>query len=223
MIVSAHRGYPRHLRTGADYIEIDLRRTPDGTIVIAHDPLEPGREYPTFDEALANVPADVGLHLDLKEPGYEADIVHATRAKHGDRFVITSDDGIVRGVKELFPDVQAGLSLGDELANAPVWVKLKVRLSEAFPEARVKGTHADFVAVHWQLADFNVLRYCAKHGLPAWVWTVDEEKQLKRFLSDQRVTAVITNRPELALRLRTARSEDPADSRTLQRPASSEG
>ncbi|TMD38226.1 MAG: glycerophosphodiester phosphodiesterase [Chloroflexi bacterium] len=123
-----------------------------------------------------------------------------------DRLVITSGDQVVRAIKEQFPAIRAGLSLGDELTGAPPWVKLRARLSEAFPHDRLERCKADFVAVHWQLADFNVLRYCRRHGLPAWVWTVDEEPALNRFIEDPRVTTVITNRPELALQIRKARS-----------------
>jgi glycerophosphoryl diester phosphodiesterase len=34
------------------------------------------------------------------------------------------------------------------------------------------------------------------------VWTVDDEPGIARFLVDRRVTALITNCPEVALRLR---------------------
>ena len=120
--------------------------------------------------------------------------------------VITSGDEVVRTIKERFPEIRTGLSLGDELAEAPPWEKLRVRFSEAFPQERLELCKADFVAVHWQLADFHVLSYCERHGLPAWVWTVDDEESLERFTADPRVTTVITNRPELALQIRKARS-----------------
>jgi glycerophosphoryl diester phosphodiesterase len=38
--------------------------------------------------------------------------------------------------------------------------------------------------------------------MPAWVWTVDEEPAIAQFMADPRVTALITNRPDIALRLR---------------------
>jgi glycerophosphoryl diester phosphodiesterase len=129
------------------------------------------------------------------------------RARTADeRFVITSEDRIVRTIEDRHPTVRTGLSLGDELAGASPWKRLRVRLSEAFPRDRLARCGADFLAVHWQLADFNVLRYCARHRVDAWVWTVDEETALRRYLADPRVTTVITNEPELALRLRSARS-----------------
>ena len=235
-LISAHRGgapvagqtaadrYRHAIDIGADFVEFDVRKTQDRVAVVFHDEHLPdgtrigdlsygemaarlGGEALTLDELLDIAAGKVGMHLDLKEAGYEAELIAAVRQRtHDDRFVITSEDRIVRTVKDSFPEVRAGLSLGDELAGAPPWRRLAVRLSEAFPGERLEKSRADFVAAHWQLADFNVLRYCARHAIPAWVWTVDEEAAIRRYLADPRVAVIITNRPELALQLRTARA-----------------
>ena len=235
-LISAHRGgtpvdgqsaaqrYEHAIQLGVDYVEFDVRKTRDRISIVCHDDCtvsgrgidefayaeltdELGPEALTFDDLLDVAAGRVGLHLDLKEAGYEAEIVNKVRDRGAlDRLVITSDDAAVLAIKQQFPQVKTGLSLGDELEQAPPLVKLRVRLSEAFPHIRVEESKADFVAVHFQLADFNVLRYCERHSLPAWVWTVDEEAALIHFIADPRVTTVITNRPELALKLRSARS-----------------
>jgi len=234
--ISAHRGgtpvngqsaaarYEHAIKLGVDYVEFDVRKTKDRISVICHDDCtvsgrrideftyaelteELGPEALTFDDLLDIAAGKVGLHLDLKEGGYEAEIVGKVKENGAlDRLVITSVDEVVRAIKEQFPDIRAGLSLGEELAQAPPWDKLRVRFSEAFPHARIQESKADFVAVHWQLADFNVLRYCERRDVPAWVWPVDEESALRRFLADPRVTTVITNRPELALEIRKERA-----------------
>lgn len=221
---SAAGRYERAIRLGVDYVEFDVRKTKDLVSIVYHDDCtasgrlirdfayrdlteELGPEALTFEEMLDIAAAKVGLHLDLKEVGYEAEIVHAVRDRRAlETLVITSADDVVRAVKEQFSEVRTGLSLGDELKGARPWTKLRVRLSEAFPRIRIERSNADFVAVEWELADFNVLRYCARHGLPAWVWTVDEEPAVRHFLADPRVTTLITNRPDLALKLRSARS-----------------
>jgi hypothetical protein len=56
--------------------------------------------------------------------------------------------------------------------------------------------------MHQQLARIRLLGYTATHRIPAWVWTVDDEVEMKRFLDDPRVTTLITNRPDVALRLK---------------------
>jgi glycerophosphoryl diester phosphodiesterase len=48
-----------------------------------------------------------------------------------------------------------------------------------------------------------VLDYCAGVKMPAWVWTVNREADIKAFLHDPRVAVLITDRPDVALRLRS--------------------
>ena len=43
-------------------------------------------------------------------------------------------------------------------------------------------------------------------GVPIWVWTVDDKRLMQRFIKDRRIEAIITNRPDLALRLRSERA-----------------
>jgi glycerophosphoryl diester phosphodiesterase len=88
------------------------------------------------------------------------------------------------------------------VARLAPWLQARERLSELFPDRRLTRCGADFVAVHRQLARLTVLRHCARTHMPAWVWTVDEEPAIAKFMSDPRVTTIITNRPDIALRLR---------------------
>ena len=130
MIVSAHDGYPKLLHSGADFIEVDVRRTSDGVIVLAHDELQPGRRYPTFDELLQALPDDVGLHLDLKEKGFELELMERAPNK-----VVVTPDFVESAelIKNRYPDVRVSpidfVTLDQQLANdrtldngKPVWV-----------------------------------------------------------------------------------------------------
>jgi glycerophosphoryl diester phosphodiesterase len=231
-LISAHRGacgveglpaaerYRRAIELGVDFVEFDVRRTADNVHVIHHDHHtasgriirdfahrdligELGPEALTFDELLEIAAGRVGLHLDLKESGYEAEIVHLALARcRPDRLVITGADASIRTIKLQFPDLRAGLTLGDDVTHLAPWLKVRERLSELFPGRRLARCRADFVAVHHQLAGLTVLRFCARKHMPAWVWTVDEEPAIARFMADARVTTLITNRPDIALRLR---------------------
>jgi glycerophosphoryl diester phosphodiesterase len=233
--ISAHRGqcgvdglpalerYRRAIGLGADYVEFDVRRTADGAYVAYHDPRTPsgrliaslalgdveaelGPEVVTVKKLFDLAGGPTGLHIDLKEVGYEADIVGLALARfRTDQFVITSlEDVSIRTIKKQFPQVTAGLSLGRDVDEEPLWRRLAVRLSELFPDGRVRRCHPDFLAVHRRLARIRVLRYCARRRLPAWIWTVDDEPEIRRFLADPRVTTLITNRPDIALRISRA-------------------
>ncbi len=232
VLISAHRGgfavdgvpaverYRRAIELGVDFVEFDVRKTRDGAMVIFHDDHTPsgrevrglthrelaeelGPEAMTLDELLDVAAGRVGLHLDLKETGYEAEVVRTALDRSPvDRLVITSGDQAIRTIKEQFPHVRAGLSIGEEIDRLAPWMKLRVRLSELFPRGRLERSHADFVAVNQQLAGLTVLGYCARHGMDAWVWTVDDERGIARFLADPRVKTLITNRPDVAMGVR---------------------
>jgi len=147
----------------------------------------------------------VGLHVDVKEIGDEAAVVRLIQAGCAQSPVVfTGGDDSIRAIKETFPMVSAGLTLGEDLEGAPPWRYVRVRLSELFPGVRLRRSHADFAAVHQRLAGIRVLDYCARAHMPAWVWTVDDELNIARFMRDPRVAVLITNRPDIALRFRTA-------------------
>src|ERR1700687_5187957 len=227
-LISAHQGclpaaglsaaerYRRAIRLGVDFVEFDVRRSRDGMDVIHHDdwtksgrPIrdfayhelteELGSEALTLDELLDVAAGKVGLHLDLKEPGYEAEIARTMLGRCPvDEFVITSGVEEIRTVKETFPQVRVGLSIGDDLTGISPWLAVRHRLRELFPRRRIERSRADFIAVHRDLAVLGALGYSERHRIPAWVWTVDDEPSIARFLADRRVAAAITNRADIA-------------------------
>ena len=234
-LISAHRGscgvaglpaaerYDRAIRLGVDYVELDVRRTADGVYVNYHDDVTPshrptgslsfkdlkaevGAELLTLDEVLGAVADRAGLHVDLKEPGFEAEIVRAiiTRQPAKGFVVTTGEVESIRAIKAQFPSIRAGLTLGTDMRNAHALATFSERWSELFPDARLKRSRADFVAAHQQLARIRLLAYCARRRMDAWVWTVDEEREIARFMADRRVATLITNRPDVAMRFKSA-------------------
>ena len=185
MIVSAHDGYPRHVSSGADFIELDIRRTPEGVIVLAHDPIKSGKRYVTFEEVLARTPSNVGLHLDLKEKGFEVELLER--------------------------------ALTHPLVVTPDFLESAHNIKQAFPHVRVSPI--DFVTLDQAKANEQTLNVAE----PIWIWTVDDELLMELFMKDKSVEAIITNRPGLALTLRSARSGCPSGSRTRPGRASSGG
>jgi len=218
--VSAADRYRHAIALGVDYVEFDVRRTKDGVTVIFHDDRtasgrdvrglayadmagEVGLEALTLDELLDIAAGRVGLHLDLKEPGYEAEIVRTLLDRcRVDEFVITSGVDEIRTIKEAFPQVRGGLSMGDDLNRVASWLKVRERVREFLPRRFIERSRADFIAVHQDVAAFSALGYCVRNHIPAWVWTVDDERSIARFIADPRVAVLITNRPDIALRLR---------------------
>ena len=69
---------------------------------------------------------------------------------------------------------------------------------------------ASFLGPHAGLARAGLLAWADNRGLETYVWTVNDRRILRTLLADPRVTAVITDRPEKALRLR----DEPQTART---------
>ncbi len=186
MLISAHDGYPRWVDSDADLIEVDVRRDARGRLILAHDEPAPGADRPPLDAVLR---AAAAVQLDLKESGYEHEIVEqALQHLPADRIVITTGmDDSVKTIKDRFPHVRAGLTLAEKLTQ---WTW-----------GRIERCHANFVALDHRYADFY-----ARQPLRVWLWTVDDDALLRRYLDEGWPEALITNRPDVALRLRKARA-----------------
>ena len=201
---------------GVAYIEFDVRRTCDGVLVVWHDEvLSSGKRLSevTWDQyvseagGLAHSVRDViiaskdrvKLHVDLKEMGYEKELLDLLLSEvDAGSFVITTlESKSIREIKRLHPEVRCGLSLGRALGGGNFLRFLWVRMGELFPGIRVARCQADFLAVNQHLARVSVLRYCNRHDIPAWVWTVDDVGLMAKFMTCPNVEVVITNRPRL--------------------------
>ncbi|MFN2568434.1 MAG: glycerophosphodiester phosphodiesterase [Candidatus Dormibacteria bacterium] len=245
LAVSAHRGgyvddtvpmldaYRSGINAGVDFVEMDIRRTRDGVLVLHHDeclpsglPLDLG-SYSEYTEEMGDqalgleqllelAKGNVGLHLDLKESGYELELMDRVLRDFEPReFVVTSvSEQSLKVIKERYPQVQVGLTLGGLLGARGIGRAIWSRLNEFFPQGRIRQFAPDFLAVNYHLAKLTVFRFARKHNIPVWVWTVDSDRAMQHFLEDPRVTTVVSNRAEVALRRRAAARKPPLSKAT---------
>lgn len=230
--VSAHAGdrsptldtFRHAVATGADYVELDIRRTGDGALVSFHDPHtsrgEPlaavgypqlcdlaGYEVPMVADVLATIKGHAKGHLDLKDAGREDEVVRLALDVLGPgQFIITTlEDRSVAAIRSRFEspdDVPVALSLGRNMAGASRAQWLRTRLTELRPLPRLRACGADWVAAEHRLARAWVGRQCRRHHVNVMVWTVNSERELRYWLSDGRANVVITDRPTVAIALR---------------------
>ena len=206
---------------GVDFIETDVRRTSDGLLVLHHDPAAFGEliaqatfdrllhlareqrsEFTTFDELLTLTKGRIHLDIELKEPGYEEEIIAALRRSEmpEDDFVITTFLGeSLRRFKALYPGPRYGLLI-EENRDSPASDNIR-----AFLE-RLRHADADFVAPHASLVTPDFISEMQAQNYPAWVWTVDDPAEMTKFLQTPGVEAIITNHPDLAVRQRSSPS-----------------
>jgi glycerophosphoryl diester phosphodiesterase len=204
---------------GVDFIETDVRRTADGILVLHHDAevfgepiaqsnfsnllqLSRGKnsDLTTFEELLTLAKGRIRLDIELKEAGYEKEIVaqlHRARMRQDD-FVITSfRDDSLSAFKTLCPMARCGLLVEDNRDSPPS------DGSQVLIE-RLKKADADFLAAEACLVSMDFTRRLSEEGYPVWVWTVDEPEEIVRFLRFPGIQAVITNRPDVAVEARSS-------------------
>ena len=197
---------------GADGVELDVRRTADGVLVVHHDPaVEPVGllaavdfaalraacpDVPTLGESLAAC-AGLLVNVEVKCLPWEPDadpehtVVRATidaaRAHPGGIVVSSFDLGAIDEARRYAPDVATGwLVHGQDPGRA-------ARVAREHGHAWV---HPDRVAM---LRDPNAaVAACHAEGARVDVWTVDDPGEI-RALAAAGVDAIITDVPDLAL------------------------
>ena len=203
---------------GIPYIEFDLRRTQDGQMICYHDKTIDGTsirdltyehilaiaqvkglKIPLFEEVLSLCRGKIGLDIEVKEKGYEDAIISiALEYLDYSEFVMKSfNDSSVRTIKNIDPNIRVGLLLG-KLPPKYLWF---VSFAHLFPEYRIFKTGADFVSPNYKLLRLGFLWRMDRIGRDVYIWTVNEEGLLTKFLSNRSISAIITDRPELAMKI----------------------
>lgn len=211
-LVTAHRGggevaprgsweaYQDSVALGVDLVEVDVRRAPDGEFVCAHDAVTGGE--PRLKDVLA-LAADgaIGCHVDLKESGYEAELVDLVSGYGLPRvWFTTGDDLSVAALRSAGGN--ALLTLGPDFAGRPLHEVIREAWRAAVPFGRIRRCGARGVAAQFRLAWPGLRWWCGRNGLDVLVWTVNDDRRLRRFSRARGVNAVVTDRPHRALSLR---------------------
>jgi glycerophosphoryl diester phosphodiesterase len=191
----------------ADMIEFDVRRTSDQRYIIHHDPRiadkplneitrsevreiarSMGFHVPELGEVLGLARGRIALDIELKEEGYEQEIVRLVTATiRGGDFIISSfHAGSIERVKQCRAGVRTGLIFND---------------STALTDEILQGETEWLLPVE-SLADGAFLERMRKTGKRVAVWTVNDVQQMKRLLDDDRVEGIITDRADAALAVR---------------------
>lgn len=225
--IIGHRGwsarFPDNSLTGllaasavADRVEVDVRRSADGKLVLSHDAMVGGFEVATtvwsvlaevdlgeghrpvlLDEALGSLP-DTPFLIEIKnEPynrGFEPDhrlALEAAERTRPDDLVTSFNWASVDRVRETFPEVATGV------------VALAETVAEAVARSHSIG-HQAVVAEH--RTGFEVLGGALGSGLEVYVWTVNDPGRAGE-LAVFGVSGIITDEPDL-IRNAVERTDD---------------
>jgi glycerophosphoryl diester phosphodiesterase len=201
---------------GASWVEIDVRRTADGVVVLGHDPTwlrtagnprrvrdltweatrrldagawkgYPGVAPPSLDAVLLACPA---LHIDveLKDPADDPDLAATVRD------VVRAHGAASRVVLTSF-DHACIDALAETATDLSLGYIAATPLGRIHPGVRLCALQADLV--EQRPACVAAAR---EAGCKVWVWTVDDVERARR-LARQRVDGIVTNDPERFLKL----------------------
>ncbi len=227
-LICGHRGARREAREntlasfqhcidmGADMIELDVRRTKDEVLIVHHDAcagemllseydydqiIAHHPDIPTLEEVCRICSGKILMDIELKESGYESDVVNTIAfLLTPDQYICSSfDDRVITRIKELSPATKTGLLLGHgrprEIGQSH-W-------KSVFYQKRLDQTKADWVLFHsWQLY-FGVLLRLGPRDVKVGVWTENRDTWIRRLIRDGRVHMICTDRPREALAIRS--------------------
>jgi glycerophosphoryl diester phosphodiesterase len=194
------------IQIGADMIELDVRRTRDGRLIVFHDARVKGvptgslhydavrvkgtgTRPPLLEDVLALTKGRVALNLEIKEAGYVEETIVLLRPFGLEHCLVSSFlDHVVLEAKLLAPELRTGLLIATGFRRA---------LSTRLPASK-----ADCLGLHRRLADTAALARAAAVGVPCLVWTVNGPRALDRYLGHPAVEGVVTDRPGRALERR---------------------
>jgi glycerophosphoryl diester phosphodiesterase len=194
VIVIAHRGassdapensleaFEAAVEQGADYVEFDVRRASDGTLVVNHDPVrsDPPPQMPTLDETLTALAGRVGLALDVKEAecvGGTLGALRAHRVPAETVLVLSARIRYLWHAQRARPELRYVLHLG--------------RRPDPTAATRLWG-----VAYRDDRASPGQLALARSLGLARTVWTVNDPARMEQ-LAGLGVDGIITDRPGL--------------------------
>jgi len=173
----------------ADLVEVDLRLTRDGIPVAIHDatvdrttdgtgPVKSytiedltrldageGETIPTLREVLDLVHEELGLVVEIKEPGTEAIIASVIMDRMPERlFMVSSNPESVTMAKRLLPGVQAGLIYSGATDD---------------PIGLARSVQADVILPRWDRVSREVVEQAHGAGLLVIPWTLNREADIE--------------------------------------------
>ena len=214
--IVAHRGASRTapantlqafeaaIREGADVVELDVRSTSDGRLVVIHDAkisgIPIGRlayhdlkrtmpHVPLLEETLTALAGRIRLDVELKERGTEAGALALCRAHlpPGDYIISSFLRTVLHVCRRLDADVPLGFI-----------TRRDARAALALCRAR----NWPWLMLEDRLARPQILERCLKTGVRVMVWTVNDPRRLFSLLRSHRVSGVVTDVPGAARMIR---------------------
>jgi glycerophosphoryl diester phosphodiesterase len=218
-LIIAHRGAPGRrentveafltgIAAGAEWIELDVHETADGTVIVHHDPaigrrrlaactLEEAREearkrkriaLPTLDEVLEAIPGNIGVNVEIKDPRAARAVLSVlARHKAAERALCSSFHwAAVRELAGLRPRVRTGI--------------LTLRRLDDTVDS-IRRARAQALIHEYHSVSAAQVREVQAAGFWFIVWTPNRGRDLRR-MARLGVDGIATDHPEKLVQIR---------------------
>ena len=202
--------FKKAMEIGVDAIELDIRKTKDSQLVVIHDAdvkrttdgeglvgeltlkeiksldAGSGEKIPTLDETLDFLLKKVKLFVELKETGFEKQVLSIVHEKGLEKNVIIVSfiEDALKKVRELNSDIETGLIYARHKNPLKAALKLKANYLLAF----YRFTHT---------ANVEKAHEC---GLKMIVWTINDPQEAEEY-AKKGVDGIASDKPDILVRL----------------------
>jgi len=205
------RSIRKAIDLGVDRVEIDVRVTRDGRLVVIHDETVDrttnghgyvneltldeirklnagkGEKVPTLEEVLEITRGKVELQIELKVPEATSSTLRLIEKENAEGEVIITSfiHDLLRRVHDFNPELRTGA----------LFFNVEGDICRKALNVYSKAIH-----VYYRNVDAELVRHAHEMGLEIEVWNPDEPKEMRRMIK-LGVDSIGTNRPDILLNL----------------------
>ena len=200
------RSFRKAIEIGVDAVELDVRKTKDGQLIVIHDPdikrttdgkglvseltlkeiktfsTEKGEKIPTLKEAFDFLDKKVKILIELKEAGVEEEVLALVRENGLQKSVIITSflESALQKVRELDKDIATGL----------IYAKHKNPLKAAL------DLKAQYLVAFYRFTHTANIQKAHENGLKVIVWTVNTPEEVAAYVQ-KGVDGVASDKPDI--------------------------
>ncbi len=200
------RSFKKALELGVNAIELDVRRTKDGKLVVIHDNkvdrttngkglvneltleeikklnTEKGEKIPTLEEALDFLDKKVKILIELKETGFEDKLLEIIRSKslEDNVIVISFHEEALRRIRELNDKIETGL----------IYVRHRNPIKAAL------SLKAQYLLPLYRFTHSTLIRRAHENGLKVIVWTINTLEEAQEY-AKKGVDGIASDKPDI--------------------------
>jgi glycerophosphoryl diester phosphodiesterase len=202
------RSFKKAVEMGVDAVELDVRKTKDGQIVVIHNAdvekttdgkglvselslreikelsAEKGEKIPTLKEVLDFLDKKAKILIELKEAGVEKQVLAIVCENGLQKYVIIVSfiEKVLRKVRELNKDVETGL----------IYVKHKNPIKAAL------DLEASYLLPLYRFTHTANVQKAHENGLKVIVWTINKPEEVEEFVK-KGVDGIASDKPDILM------------------------